>query len=153
MTGRQEIQGVVVHRGAGQRDPRPDCYLVDELVFKDTQGQLIRLADVVVPAGAYGMLHQGASGRFDILYLIYPKPMGNYDRTFVVDVRTAEGTANGADSIHRWVQSSKGAAFHFFWYGFLLLPAFGFGLLLWVCALRLIALEVPQLANRAKGTS
>ena len=151
MTHLQTINGEVVTVGPGQHDPGPDCYLVKELVLKDGAGKAVRFVDIVIPGAAHWMLKPGAVGRFDLLHMTYPKPMGSYLCSFLVNASCANGQVNGAQSIHKWIRSSKGAAFHFLWFGVVLMPAFGFGLLLWICAFRLISLRVPQLpgiANR-----
>lgn len=153
MTRLQELEGAVFRLGAAQRDARTDCYLLEELVLKNKDGQLIRLTDVVVPGGAFSLLVPGDDCRLHVLQLAYPKPIGTFDRAFVVRVLSNEGLVEGAENVRKWVSSSKGAAFHYLWYGLVLLPAFGFGLLLWACALRLLALKVPSLAgdSNAKG--
>lgn len=153
MTRLHQLEGAVVYRGAAQRDPRTDCYLLGELVVKDGRGQVVRLTDVVVPGRAFSMLTSGGKCQIQVLHLTYPKPLGTFERAFLVKVHSDVGFADGAEDIRKWVTSSKGAAFHYLWYGLILLPAFGFGLLLWACALRLIALEVPPLAQGPKAKS
>jgi hypothetical protein len=151
MTHLQTIDGEVVSVGPGQHDPGPDCYLVKELVLKDGSGTVVRLVDVVVPGAAHWMLKPGAAGRFDLLHLTYPKPLGSYLRSFLVAASCADGDVNGARNIHRWIRSSKGAAFHFLWFGLLLMPAFGFGLLLWICATKLLFVKAPPLLSSVRA--
>lgn len=147
----QTINGEVVSVAPGQHDPGPDCYLVKELVLKDGSGKAVRLVDIVVPGAAHWMLKPGTAGRFDLLHLTYPKPLGYYVRSFLVRASCADGDVNGAQNVHRWIRSSKGAAFHFLWFGLVLMPAFGFGLLLWICAARLLLVKAPLLPGRVKA--
>ena len=151
MTHLQTISGEVVRVGPGQHDPGPDCYLVEELVLKDRSGNAVRIAGIVVPGAAHWMLRPGMAGRFELLHLTYPKPMGSYTRSFLVNISCADGDMNGAQNVQKWIQSSKGAALHFLWFGLVLMPAFGFGLLLWICATRLLLLKAPSLPGLVKA--
>lgn len=147
MTHLQTINGVVIDIGAAQHDPGPDCYLVKNLVLKESGGKVVRLAEVVVPGSIHWMLKPGAVGRFNLLYLTYPKPLGSYLRAFMTEVTCADGSVDGAQNVHSWIRSSKGAVLHFLWFGLVLMPAFGFGLLLWICAARLLLLNAPPLGS------
>lgn len=147
MTHLQTINGEVVRVGPGQHDPGPDCYLVKELVLKDGSGKAVRLVDIVVPGPAFWMLKPGVVGHFDLLHLTYPKPFGSYLRSFLSKASCPEGNVHGAQNINKWIRSSKGAAFHFLWFGLVLMPAFGFGLLLWICAARLLFVKAPPLTG------
>lgn len=139
------VAGVVQHVGQVQiSDGRGDCCLLDSLVIQASDGQTVRMVNVVVPGAIYELLQPGAVGNFDILILYYPKPFGSVARSFVVRMRSAEAYIEGMENVKAWVHSSKGAALHLLWYGIFLMPAFGFGLLLWICAGRLLALHVPS---------
>lgn len=150
MTHLQAISGTVVSVGPGEHDPGPDCYLVRELVLKDGGGKGLRMVGIVVPGAAYWMLKPGAVGRFELLHLTYPKPLGSHTRSFLVNVSCADGDVNGIRNVQEWIRGSKGAALHFLWFGLVLMPAFGFGLLLWLCAARLLLLKAPTLPGHEK---
>lgn len=138
------VVGEVRHVGQVQMRGGPeDCFLLDSLAIRGSDGHTTRMVGVVVPGAIYDVLKPGVVGNFAVLVLTYPKPFGSAERTFVVRLKSAEEFIDGIQNVRAWVRSSKGAALHFFWYGIVLMPAFGFGLLLWVCAARLLALNVP----------
>jgi hypothetical protein len=58
-------------------------------------------------------------------------------------LKSEQECIDGTRNVKAWVRGSKGAALHFLCYGIVLMPAFGFGLLLWICAIRLLTLSVP----------
>jgi len=139
------VIGEVRHVGRVQmRGGQEDCCLLDSLVILESNGQTVRMVNVVVPSAIYDVLKPGDIGDFDTLVLNYPKPFGSAARTFVVRLKSAAECIDGIQNVKAWVRGSKGAAFHFLWYGIVLMPAFGFGLLLWICAGRLLALNVPR---------
>lgn len=151
MTHLQTIQGEIVGVGPAQHDVGLDCYLVKGMVLREGNGSVVRLPEVVVPGAMHWMLKPGTAGRFELLHLTYPKPLGSYLRTFMFEISSADGDVNGLQNVNKWIRSSKGAAFHFLWLGLVLMPAFGFGLLLWLCAARLFALNALPLSSSSDG--
>lgn len=138
------VVGEVRHVGSVQvRGGQEDCFLLDSLVVRGSDGQTIRMLDIVVPGEIYEELKLGGTGQFEILALNYPKVFGSATRSFVISFKTADRLIDGIQNVKVWVRSSKGAALHYLWYGIVLMPAFGFGFLLWICAVRLLALNIP----------
>lgn len=141
----RSVRGEVRHVGnVKMRGGQEDCCLLDSLVIRESDGQTVRWVDVVVPSAIQDLLKLGDVAEFDVLVLNYPKPFGSTPRTFVVRLKSADGCIDGIQNVVAWIRGSKGAAFHFLWCGGVLMPAFGFGLLLWLCALRLLILNVPS---------
>jgi hypothetical protein len=145
MTHWQTVSGEVVDVGRILHQGGPDdCYHLDSVVFRDINGTIVRVMGVVVPGAIYWMLKAGVRGQFKLLHLTYPKPFGSYLRSFLIGMKSSEGSVDGESNVRKWVRDSKGGAFHFLWFGVVLMPAFGVGLLLWICAARLLMLTVPS---------
>lgn len=152
MTHWQTVSGEVVDVGRILHQGGPeDCYQLDAVVFRDINGTIIRVTDIVVPGAIHWMLKAGMRGQFELLHLTYPKPFGSYLRSFLIGMKSCQGNADGEPNVRKWVRESKGAAFHFLWFGVVLMPAFGFGLLLWICAVRLLMLNVPSKSGQSQS--
>lgn len=150
MIRRQTIFGKVVSVGRTfQQDGSRRCYLVDVVVLENDAGGIMRLIDVVVPCSIHWMLEVGEQGQFEFLYVQYPKPFGSYLRCFLIGLRSKRGNVQGAPDVQKWMRASRGAALHFFGYGLILMPAFGLGLLFWICAVRLVMVNLPDLHVRS----
>jgi hypothetical protein len=141
----KKLVGEVRHVGRVLMSGGPeDCCQLDALVVRDSDnGEVIRMVDVIVPNAIHEVLKPGEIGQLEILMLNYPKPFGSAARYFVLRLESANEWIDGTSNVKAWVRGSKGAALHFLWFGLILMPAFGFGLLLWICAARLLALNVP----------
>lgn len=156
MNYRQALIGKVVHVGNILQQGGPeDCCLLDSIVFRDRAGAITRLTGVVVPGKVHWTLTTGLEGQFELLHLTYPKPFGSYVRSFIVEVKSKDATVDGEDSVRKWISSSKGAFFQYLWFGLILLPAFGFGILLWICAIRLLKISFTKrpLSSGGKGVT
>lgn len=152
MGSRQAITGEVVHVGAIlQQGGQEDCSLLESVVFKDRAGTITRFTGLVVPGNLHWMLKPGLEGKFELLHITYPKPLGSYIRSFLTEITSEKASGVGREGVRKWISSSKGACFHYLWYGVVLLPAFGFGVLLWICAFRLLRISVPSTSDDGKG--
>ncbi|WP_109126175.1 hypothetical protein [Dyella sp. C11] len=76
----------------------------------------------------------------------FPRFFGSAKRHVLYAVRSQGRTTEAVEQSCRLVSQQKVEAFKLLFYGLFLLPLYGFGLLLWIWAARLLAVRVPATA-------
>lgn len=139
------VIGKLEATGPAERASNPlNLALYSYLRIVGDDGDELFLEQVFVPAYLDSTLSLGTPTELYVVTIPYPKLFGSHDKSFVYGM-TLNGTRrNALKEVRQIFQGTKGAAFHLFWYGLVLMPAFGFGLLFWIAALRLLQLTLPE---------
>lgn len=137
--GRLAATGLVVHE---QRPENVSIY--DYLRFVGENGQETYLERVFVPGYLDSRIGAGFMGRFYLVTLHYPQLFGSKPSSFLFGVVSAGQLWDGIQPVRKCFGLTKMGVVQLFIGGLVLLVAWGFGLLFWIQAIRLIRLELPM---------
>lgn len=137
--GRLEAKGQAQY----ERD-RGNYAIYDYLRFENEDQTEMYFERVCIPSYIDSLISPGSLSEFHIVTLSYPKVFGSRNFSFLYAITINGKTKESFDEIRHCFSSSKWGALNLFWIGIVLMPAFGFGLLLWIAALRLLGLSLPE---------
>lgn len=142
ISGRLVSTGPVVHGGV-HNGAEPGA-LYDYIRMEGCDGQEEYLERVVIPGFLDSLIDVGVVGTLYIVEVPIPTMFfGSKPMCFVYAVETGGKVRKGIEQTQRCLQSAKTGATKLFGYGFILLIAYGFGLLLWIQAYRLVSIKLP----------
>jgi len=141
ISGELVATGSVVHDGAHNSSEPAAMY--DYLRFEDEQGQDVFLERVIVPAAMDSHLGLGIVGKFYLVEVRVPTLFSSKPMYFFYGIETNGRVRKAITQTQRCLRSAKGGVIKLFGYGCILLVAWGFGLLLWVQAFRLLSINLP----------
>ena len=139
VVGRLEAKGPVQY----ERD-RGNYAIYDYIRFQGEDQTETYLQRVCIPTYLDSSISIGSPAEFHIVTLSYPKIFGSRDISYVYAVTLNGKTKESLNEVRRCFSSSKWGALNLFLVGIILLPAFGFGVLLWIAGLRLLGLALPE---------
>jgi hypothetical protein len=142
LSGELVATGPVVYDGTqfGAAEPYS---MYDYLRFEDEAGKDLYIERVVIPAYLDSSIRAGMEATFLVVEVPIPTMLGSKPMHFVYAVETGGKMRRAIEQVQKIFRLTKGAALPMFWYGLILLPAWGFGLVLWIRAVRIIKLRLP----------
>lgn len=151
--GRLMATGPVLHDGVDNGSEPVAIY--QYVRFEEEGRREVYLQHVFVSSYLDSLLDAGSAGTFYVVELAMPKVFGSRPLYFIYAVDTGGKRYEAIPQTKRILNGCKGAAGKLAWYGLILLIAWGFGLLLWVQAARLLALQLPEaaMANALQGNA
>ena len=119
--------------------------IYEYLRFETSGGDERYFERVIVPSYLDSVLGFGAKGDFFVLTVPFPKMFGS-SPVNVVFATSCEGKQRLAiPQAARCITGGNGGfAFKLFMFGLIMMPAFGFGLIFWIWALRVMLVQVPM---------
>lgn len=157
----QKISGVLATTGPatyfGSDSQSESATNYDYLRIEGDDGREYYLERVVVPSYLDATLTSGTRGSFYIVPIAVPKLFGSHQVYSLFALSASDGKLRQAiPQAARCTTDGKiGNALRLFWYGTILMPAFGVGLLYWIAALRFILIKAPveEMQQALQGTS
>jgi hypothetical protein len=141
-SGKLEATGPVINDGPASGSSE-SCAFYDYLRL-DGNGQEIFLERVMIPAYLDSLAKLGSVMTLGVVAVPVPTTFfGSKPVHLVYALETGGKARMGIDQAVRLHRSIKHRAFTLFWYGLILLPAWGFGVLFWIRAIRLITFRLP----------
>lgn len=141
VSGELVATGPVVHDGA--HNGAEPAAMYDYIRFEDEGGQEVYLERVIVPAFLDSLIDVGTKGKLYIVEVRVPTLFGSKPMHFIYAIDVNGKVRKAVEQTQRCLRSAKGGAIKLFGYGCVLLIAWGFGLLLWVQAFRLMRVNLP----------
>ena len=141
VTGRLAALGAMTHSRAGG-----ESSVIYEYLRIETEGGNEQYFErVIVPSYLDSVLSFGAKGDFFVLTVPFPKMFGS-SPVHIVFATSCEGKPRQAiPQAARCVTSGNGGlALKLVLFGLIMMPAFGFGLVFWIWALRMMLVKVPM---------
>ena len=141
VTGRLAALGPMIHSGAGGES----SVIYEYLRFETKEKEERYFERIIVPSYLDSVLGFGAHGDFYVLTLRLPKMFGS-SPVHVMFANACEGKARHAiPQAALCLKSGHGSlALKLLLLGAITLPAFGFGVVLWIWALRMMLIKVPM---------
>lgn len=136
--------GPVLHDGVDNGSEPAAIYQYVRFEEEGRSGTGAYLQNVFVSSYLDSLLDAGVAGTFYVAELAMPKVFGSRPLYFIYAIDTGGKRYEAIPQTKRILNGCKGAAGKLAWYGLILLIAWGFGLLLWVQAARLLALQLPE---------
>lgn len=134
--------GPVVHDGAN--NGAEPAALYDYIRVEDHAGEEVYLERVIIPGYLDSLIDVGTVGTLYIVEVPIPTMFfGSKPMYFVYAVETGGKVRKGIEQTQRCLRSAKAGAAKLFGYGFVLLIAYGLGVLLWIQAYRLLKINLP----------
>lgn len=140
-SGELVATGPVVHDGA--HNGAEPAAIYDYIRLEDEGGREIYMERVMVPAFLDSLIDVGTKGKFYIVEVRLPKLFGSKSMHFIYAINVNGKVRKAVEQTQRCLRSVKGGAIKLFGYGCVLLIAWGFGLLLWIQAFRLMRVSLP----------
>ena len=145
VSGELVATGTVAYDGA--HNGAEPAAMYDYVRIEDERGQDIFLERVIVPAALDSHLGLGTTGKFYLVEVRVPTLFGSKPMYFAYGIEVNGRRVHKAIAqTQRCLRSAKGGAIRLFGWGCILLVAWGFGLLLWVQACRLLSISLPLAA-------
>lgn len=146
MASIQKISGVLANTGPaayiGGRAESAAVY--DYLRIEGEDGREHYLEKVAVPSYLDATLAPGAKGNFYIVTINFPKMFCSHQLRYLFATSSDGKLRQAIPQAARCVTDGNlWEALRLFGYGVVLLPAFGYGVLLWLWALRLMLVKAP----------
>lgn len=148
MASIQKISGALTNTGpctyTGPNGHVESATIYEYLRIEGDGGREYYLEKVVVPSYLDVACDPGLKGVFYLVTIPYPKLFGSHPIRYLFGI-SSNGKLRGAiPQTERCVTRGNGGyVFQLLVLGAFLLPAFGFGMLFWLLALRLILVKVP----------
>lgn len=130
--------GPAVHQSGAE-----PCSFYDYLRFENSDGQEIYQERVMAPAFLDSLIGAGTVATFSIAEVLIPTLFGSKPMHFVYAVESNGKVRKAIEQNERILKSLKADSLKLVWYGFILLMAWGFGLLFWVQAVRFMRISLP----------
>jgi len=146
MASIQNISGALVNTGpavhiGGQAE---SAAVYDYLRIEGEDGKEHYLEKVAVPSYLDATLAPGTKGNFYIVSIDFPKMFGSHQLRYLFATSSEGKLRQAIPQAARCVTDGNlWEAIRLFGYGVVLLPAFGYGVLLWLWALRLMLVKAP----------
>ncbi|MDH0342066.1 hypothetical protein [Chromobacterium haemolyticum] len=140
--GRLVATGPVMHDGVDNGAEPATIY--NYVRLQDENGGDTYMQQVFVPAVLDSLLDVGTAGTFYVVEVAIPKLFGSRPFHFVFGLEVGGKLYQAVPQTRRILNGCKGGAAKLAWYGLILLIAWGFGLLLWVQAARLLSITLPE---------
>lgn len=140
--GRIVAAGPVVYDGVDNASEPAAIYRFLRLV--DEAGQEIYLEHVHIPAFLDSLISSGTVGTFYVMGIPIPKPFGSKPFYFVYALNIDGRLSDAIAQTNRLLRACKAGALRLAWFGLILLAAWGFGVVLWIQAVRLLSLSMPE---------
>lgn len=144
--GRLMTTGPVLHDGIDNGSEPAAIYQYVRFEEEGRSGAGAYLQNVFVSSYLDSLLDAGVAGTFYVVELAMPKLFGSRPFYFIYAVEIGGTLYEAIPQTKRILNGCKGAVGKLAWYGLILLIAWGFGLLLWVQAGRLFAMQLPEAA-------
>lgn len=142
LSGELVATGPVVYDGPQSGVAEPYS-MYDYLRFEDGTGKDIYVERVVIPAYLDSSVRTGMVATFLVAEVPIPTMLSSKPMHFVYELETGGKTRRAIEQVQKVFRLTKRAAYPLLGYGLILLPAWGFGLLFWFRAIRLIRLRLP----------
>lgn len=146
MASIQKISGVLANTGqavhiGGQAE---SAAVYDYLRIEGEDGKEHYLEKVAVPSYLDATLAPGTKGNFYVVVIDFPKMFGSHQLRYLFATSSEGKLRQAIPQAARCVTDGNlWEALRLFGYGVVLLPAFGYGVLLWLWALRLMLVKAP----------
>lgn len=148
MANIQKITGVLANTGpvtyTGPDSRVESAAVYDYLRIEADDGREHYLEKVSVPSYLDATLAPGTTGTFHVVTVTFPKLFGSHQLRYVF-ATSSDGKLRQAipQAARCATDGNIGAALRLLWYGTILMPAFGIGLLYWFAALRFMLVKAP----------
>lgn len=140
ISGELVATGPVVHDGAHNGAESVAIY---DYIRLDGAGEELYLERVIVPAFLDSLIGVGIAGTFHFVEVRIPTLFGSKPMYFIYALEIGGKIRKAIEQTQRCLRSAKGGAVKLFGWGCVLLIAWGFGVLLWIQAYRLITVSLP----------
>ncbi len=141
VSGELVATGPVVYDGAHNWAEPAAMY--DYVRLEEDGGHDFYMERVMVPAFIDSLLGVGTKAKFYIVEVRIPTLFGSKPMHLIYAIDVNGKMHRAIEQTQRCLRSAKGGAIKLFGYGCVLLIAWGFGLLLWVQAFRLLRVSLP----------
>jgi len=148
MASIQKMFGTLTNTGpctyTGPNGRVESATIYEYLRIEGGDGREHYLEKVVVPSYLDIACEPGLKGEFYLVTIPYPKLFGSYQIRYLFGISSNGKLREAILQAARCVTSGHGGyVFQLLVLGTFLLPAFGFGMLFWLLALRLMLVKVP----------
>lgn len=142
ITGVLDTTGPVNYSGPDRRAESAAVY--DYLRIEGDDGREHFLEKVAVPSYLDASIAVGMKGTFYFVTITFPTLLGSQPVRYLFATSSGGKLRQAIPQAARCAtQGNIGVALRLFWYGIILMPAFGVGLLYWLAALRFIRIKAP----------
>jgi len=146
ISGTLVASGPVVYDGPQNRAEPAAFY--DYIRVEDRGGQEVYLEQVIVPAYLDSLINMGMVATLYVAEVRIPTLFGSKSMHWVYALESGGKVRKAIEQTQRCFRGAKMSVLKLFLYGLGLMVFYGFGLLLWIQAVRLLSADLPLDAMR-----